>query len=251
MSLSLICKTACRNLPVGEPRAASGGRGTGNRFVGRTEPRRGTGRRCAFRGFPGFPGASRSFPERGRVCGRSGWSGATDSGRLVGGVRSGSRAGRYGGRRVTGPKKAVPPELRRDGCAVCRVRIRTPGCGSAVHDSCRTGRIRCDKPRLRSAGAGACRIWCGWFSEGGLRQAADRTLPADGADPSDWRLFRVDELVELVAAADDARRADGAELALPHLARRRAVGSVQLLEPLFGHARRGAEEEDLVAHGHG
>ena len=48
-----------------------------------------------------------------------------------------------------------------------------------------------------------------------------------------------------------ASRADGAELALPHLARRRAVGSVQLLEPLFGHARRGAEEEDLVAHGHG
>ena len=73
----------------------------------------------------------------------------------------------------------------------------------------------------------------------------DRLLRA--ADAS----LGVDELVELVAAADDTRRADGAELALPHLARRRAVGTVQLLEPLFGHARRGAEEEDLVAHGHG
>ena len=73
----------------------------------------------------------------------------------------------------------------------------------------------------------------------------DRLLRA--ADAS----LGVDELVELVAAADDTRRADGAELALPHLRHGRAVGSVQLLEPLFGHARRGAEEEDLVAHGHG
>lgn len=73
----------------------------------------------------------------------------------------------------------------------------------------------------------------------------DRLLRA--ADAS----LGVDELVELVAAADDTRRADGAELSLPHLRHGRAVGSVQLLEPLFGHARRGAEEEDLVAHGHG
>lgn len=73
----------------------------------------------------------------------------------------------------------------------------------------------------------------------------DRLLRA--ADAS----LGVDELVELVAAADDTRRADGAELALPHLRHGRTVGTVQLLEPLLCHARRGAEEEDLVAHGHG
>lgn len=73
----------------------------------------------------------------------------------------------------------------------------------------------------------------------------DRLLRA--ADAS----LGVDELVELVAAADDPRRADGAELALPHLRHGRTVGTVQLLEPLLCHARRGAEEEDFVAHGHG
>ena len=56
--------------------------------------------------------------------------------------------------------------------------------------------------------------------------------------------FGGDEFVELVAAADDAGRADGAEFPLGDRLCRLSVGSVQFGERLFGDARGRAEKED-------
>ena len=86
-----------------------------------------------------------------------------------------------------------------------------------------------------------------------LRQGVSKGFgPSDkgpGSPAGSGGAFRIDELVELVAASDQPRRADCAQFALRHRSDRLADGAEQLLEQLFGHPRRGAEEEDLLAAG--